>query len=299
MSWPRQFGRASALAFLAIGAIPDATEARPLEKVMRTAELRVCIAPIHPTIAVAEPPGCNTSCEFHGPARDTVLAFAATLGDEITVRFRRIDWDQQFQDESGQTVRPAEYMPALLANETCDLYPSNLTRNVWREKKLDFVTLFTNRMMVVVNKAEAAQYEQLGSLAGRVAAIEKDTSFHTWLQQQNAGPFADSPVDIKLQPMMSGIEAVNSARVDFTMMDSDAAIWSTRNQFSNAVVAFPVGKADEIGWAFRKSDKGLQAAVRGFFAAQKGDPNSEINRIWKRALGISLTRFESIVQATP
>ena len=57
------------------------------------------------------------------------------------------------------------------------------------------------------------------------------------------------------------------------MMDSDAAIWSTRNQFTNSAVAFPVGATDEIGWAFRKADKGLQAAVKGFFESKKPTHN--------------------------
>lgn len=272
--------------------------ARSLEEIVRSGELRVCIAPIHPSIAIVEPPDCRANCAIRGPTYDSVLAFTATLGDGVSAHFQRVDWDEQFHNASGKTVRDASYTPALMADGTCDLYPSKLTRNAWRLKKLDFVTLFKNRMMVIVKKAEARQYVDLDDLAGKVAAAEKDTSFHTWLQEQNANQFARSPVEIELMPMMQGIDAVDRGQVDFMMMDSDAAIWSTRNQFSNSTVAFPVGPVDEIGWAFRKSDKGLQAAVRGFFAAQKADSNSALNRIWRDALGISLERFEAIVKAT-
>lgn len=285
-------------ASLAMLAGCTAAEARPLSEVVRSAELRACIAPIHPSIAVAEPAGCRDDCTLSGPTSDSVLAFAATLGDAIKVRFVRVEWDEQFHNADGVTVRDASYTPSLLARKTCDLYPSKLTKNDWRLKKLDFVILFRSRIMVVVNKADAAQFRSVSDLAGRMAAAEKDTSFHTWLQAQNASRFASSPVTIELMPMMRGIEAVDRGLVDFTMMDSDAAIWSTRNQFTNSSVAFPVGEVDEIGWAFHKTDKELQAAVQGFFESQKGDSNSQLNRIWRRAFGLSLDRFEAIIKAT-
>ncbi len=72
------------------------------------------------------------------------------------------------------------------------------------------------------------------------------------------------------------------------------AIWSTRLQ-QQMTVAFPVGATDEIGWAFRKDDKDLQAAVQLFFDEQRKNPGSDFNIIWKKYFGRTLTEFIALM----
>src|SRR5262249_36688482 len=181
---------------------------------------------------------------------------------------------------------------------TCDLYPNNLTQNAWRLKKLDFVTLFVSRMMVIVNQAHKARFQTPTALAGKVAAVEKDTSYHSWLQEQNNGVDAAHAVHIQVMRKTDSLQAVDAGTVDFTLVDADGAIWATRHEFKNAVVVFPVGPIEEVGWAFRKEDTDLQAAVQAFFEAQKAMPTSTVNQIWERSFGLTLTKFEQLVRAT-
>lgn len=284
------------LGLLVLGAALGA-QARSLADIQRTRELRVCIAPIHPAYASVHPENCRDHCSFSGPNHEEALAFAASLGPGIQPRFIRVDWDEQFFNHEGKTVREASYTPRLLASGKCDLYPSNLTRNAWRANKVDIVTLFPSRMMVITHRRLQAQLREVADLAGRSVAIEKDTSWHTWLQAQNQTAFAARPMKLELMSTQDSFAAVDAGRVDFTLSDSDMAIWSARHQFKNAAVAFPVGPTDEIGWAFRKEDQDLQQAVQKFFDAQRRQPNSELNRIWKAHFGRSLTEFIALMAA--
>ncbi|MBI3230146.1 MAG: transporter substrate-binding domain-containing protein [Burkholderiales bacterium] len=211
-------------------------------------------------------------------------------GQIYSRRFRRAIFQQK-----GKTVWEDAYTPKLLASGKCDFYPSNLTKTEWRQKKLDFITLFPSRMMVVIPKGKQAQIKDVNDLAGKTAAIEKDTSFHTWLMAQNQAAWSTNPVKLTLLSTQESFAAVEAGTIDFTITDSDIAIWAAHHQFKNSKTAFPVGPADEIGWAFRKEDKDLQAAAQSFFEQQRKNPNSEINQIWKRHFGRSLTEFITLM----
>ena len=289
--------QASLLGVLVLGGLLGLAQARSLAEIQQSKEFRVCIAPIHPSLAEVTPPDCWEQCTFTGPVYEEVVAFAATLGAEVQLKVRRVVWDTQFHNREGVTVREASYTPALLASGTCDVYPNHLTKTAWRLTKLDFVTLYPNRMMVLVNRAHQAQFRTPADLAGKVAAIEKDVSQHGWLQDQNISAYAANPVRITHMPFNGGLKAVDAGEVDFTMMDSDQAMWATRYQFKNTVVAFPVGPLEEVGWAFRKDDKDLQAAVQAFFESQRADPNSALQALWTKMYDMSLTKFITLVTA--
>lgn len=206
-------------------------QARSFLDILDSGELRVCFAPIHPSVVQAEPEGCREDCRFSGPAFEAAQAFTAFLGDSVTMRALRIDWDEQFFNDQGRTDRDAEYVPALLDSGHCDLYPNNLTKNDWRLRKMDIVTMFTNRMMVLVNAESQSMIRGPSELKGKVAVVEKDTSYHTWLQDQNRTTFADEPVDLRLQPTADALNNLAQGKADFTVIDADAAFWIIRNQF--------------------------------------------------------------------
>ncbi len=272
---------------------------RSLEDIRETKEIRVCLSPIHPSVCSAQPEGCRDDCKISGPAYDAAMAFASSLGNGVVPRFRCVGWDEQFFNKDGVTAYEDTYTPELLASGQCDFYPNNLAKNDWRLKKVDFVTLFPNRRMVVVKRSMRDQFNTLADLAGKTATVAKDTSFHTWLLEQNQGVFASRPVTIRLMPVDEGLRAVAGGEADFTIIDADAAIWTVRNQYPEMEMAFAVGPTDEIGWAFRKEDRNLQEAVRGFFERQRTDKNSEFNRIWQKYYGMSLTDFIGLVSSIP
>lgn len=285
----------SLLSLLVLGGLLGPAQARSLAEIRQTQELRVCLAYLRPSSVVATPPGCREDCTFSGPVYEDVVAFAATLGQDIQLKLLRVDWDEQFHNQDGTTEREASYTPALLASGTCDVYPSKLGKNAWRLKKLDFVTMYPNRMMVIVNKARKAQFQTLADLAGRVAGATKDSTQQTWLQEQNSSVYAAHPVHILDMIQDEAIKAVDTGELDFTLAYADAAIWATRRQFKNIVIVFPVGPLEEIGWAFRKEDTDLQAAVQAFFEAQRADPDSALNGVWKKYFGMPLSQFITLI----
>jgi len=270
--------------------------ARSLEEIRASKEIRICIAT--DLFVTAEPPGCFDNCKFSGLIYEESLAFASTMGNEIKPVFFKIGWDEQFFDKDGKIIYEADYTPELLESGQCDFFPTNLTKNEWRLKKMDFVILFPNRITVIVRKSEKAKFKTVKDLAGKSAALADATSYSTWVQEQNQKVFAANPIKIEkvFQTDEEGINSVETGKVDFTLIDSDKALWLARNLLKNSTVAFHAGTKDEIGWAFRKQDKELQAAVQKFFDEQHSE-TSVLNRLWEKYFGISMNKFISIIKA--
>jgi membrane-bound lytic murein transglycosylase F len=209
----------------------------------------------------------------------------------VTPKFSRVGWDEQFFNKEGVVVREGSYTPELLASGRCDFYPY-MTKLPWRLKKLDFVTLYPNRMMVLVHKSKKTEFKTPADLCGKVAATVKDTSFHTWLQEQNERVHVANPIQFEfVTNNEEGLQAVDEGRVDFTITNTEFAMWSTRHRVKNTVSAFVVGPMEYIGWGFRKEDKDLQAAVQKFFDTQRADENSPLNQIWDKYFDMTLIDF--------
>lgn len=287
-----------AVVMVSQGISPLCSHARTLEEVKASGELRVCIAPIVPALAAPLDPVCRHDCGFSGPVYREVMAFVNYLGGSVRPVFDRVEWDEQFYDQNGQTVRDAAYTPDLLASGRCDIYPTHVTKREWRSKKMDFAILFPSRMMVIINQSLLDPVKTPADLAGRTAAIEKNTSFHTWILEQNETLFAHNPVTIRLMGLDDALNAVEDGDADFTLVDADIALWEAARSTRHLEVAFPVGSQDEIGWAFAKKDQDLRAAVQDFFDSQAPDEQSELNRIWKEEFGVTLPQFRVLVRAT-
>jgi len=275
--------------------LPAMSQARSLQEILDSKELRVCLVPIHPSVVSVEPENCTDDCRFFGPALETAQAFAQFLGEDIALRAVRVDWDEQFFNNQGRTVREGEYVPALLESGQCDLYPNNLSKTAWRLSKMDIVTMFTNRPIVLVHAQSRESVRSPSDLGGKVAVVEKDTSYHTWLQARNKTMFRDDPMDIRLMPTEQALEKLDRGEADFTILDADAVFWVLRNQYPDLYMAFPVGSMEEVGWGLRKSDAQLRQAVTRFFNEQRGDPDSALHAVWKRHFGMDLNQFISLL----
>lgn len=286
------------LGALLIAAIAIPCHARSLDDIRRSKELRICLTSDHPASASAEPENCRDDCKFSGPHFEQASTFARSLGNGIRAKYLRVDWDEQFFNKQGKTDRDGGYTPELLASGRCDLYAGHMTKNAWRLKKLDIVTLYPGRMMVILSKPMQGKIKAAPDLAGKTTATDKDTSFHTWLQEQNQTLYAANPVTIKLMDTLKSMTAVEAGEVDFVLTDANMAIWVTRNQLKAAKAGFTVGPTEELGWAMRKDDKDLQATVQKFFDQQKANDASAFNQIWQKHYGISLNKFISIISFT-
>ena len=270
-----------------------AVDARSLAEIQETGELRICISPFPPQDTV-QPANCRENCQFGGYSYDLTMAFLETLGKGIKPKFLRVDWDEQFFNKDGKVVREDAYTPELLASGTCDLFP-NVTKIGWRLNKFGFVTLNPDRMVVVVNKARKAQFNSPADLAGKVAATMKDSSWQTWLEEQNKTAYAANPIQIKVVRTEDVLKAVDTGQADFAIHDLDLAMWFINNELKNCVTAFPVGQKTEIAWVFRKQDVDLQAAAQKFFDAQRPVRDSALNRVWIKNYGMTLPEFADMV----
>ena len=249
---------------------------RSLEEIRKTGELRICVA---------------------GSSYELYTAMAQPFAEYLKVRpkVRRLDsWDQQFHNQYGVTEKDGAYTPALMASGECDCYPNDMVMKDWRLKKLDFVILFRTRTVVLVHKDDLVKYTAVSDLAGKSASIQKGTSYHSWLETQNAGAFSADPVQIQFMPTDECLLALDEKKVDFTLIGADGALNWTRNKVKNLSVAFPVGQTSKIGWAFRKDDKDLQEAARLFFESQ-ASAGSRFDQIWQEKVGIPLSEFNVFI----
>ena len=271
------------------GCAASVAEARSLEEIKGSKELRVCLVPV-PGGFIVEPPNCRENCAFSGDNYDLSSAFAGALAADVKLKVIRVEWDEQFFNKAGKTVREDAYTPELLASGKCDVYATGLTKLPWREKKLAFVVIYPTRMMVVANKSRKEEFKSPSDLCGKTAATVKDTSYHTWLQAQNEGVCATNPIRMQLMTFEESGKAVDSGKTDFLLDNFEGTIW-LGNPFKNSTAAFPVGSPYEQGWAFRKEDKDLQEAARKFFEDQKTAQKSILNKQWEDAVGMSLPQY--------
>jgi len=270
--------------------------ARSLDEIRRSGELRLCVATSNPPDGVVSPEGCTGYCEFTGLVRDLSDAFAKTLG-VTTTRFWVSSWDEFFQNVDGVTVKEATYTPHLLAAERCDMIASPLVALDWRLSKMDMTCFVPSRMVIVVPKDHAGDYAGIEDLAGKTVAVEQSMSLHSWVEDQNATVLAADPVEISFRDYKDSIAAVDAGEVDFTVVAILDALWQTRHQAENAVVAFAVGPIDEGCWGYPKGADDIATEIAAFFADQRGDADSDLNRIWIEYFGYSFFEFLRIVSA--
>jgi len=279
---------------LVLGTLSEAA-ARPLDEIRRSGELRLCVATSNPPDGVVSPEGCTGYCEFTGLVRDLSDAFAKTLG--VSTRFWVSSWDEFFQNADGVTVKDAAYTPELFVAERCDMIASPLVALDWRLLKMDMTCFVPSRMVIVVPKDRADDFAGIEDLAGKTVAVEQSMSLHSWIEDQNATVLAADPVEISFRDYKDSIAAVDAGEVDFTVVAILDALWQTRHQAENAVVAFAVGPIDEGCWGYPKGADDMAAEMAAFFADQRGDADSDLNRIWTEYFGYSFFEFLRIVSA--
>ncbi|WP_162458731.1 substrate-binding periplasmic protein [Desulfosarcina ovata] len=242
---------------------------------MKSGVIRICLA--------------GTKQNFY---QKNAMAYVDSLGSGVKPEFTHFEaWDDQFRNNTGEVLRDEAYTPEPLASGKCDMYPNDLVKVEWREKKLAYVPLYISRNTIIVNKTRKEEFKEIKDLAGKTAAVMKETSYHTWLDDMNRSAFQENPVKIVFLPQKDAILAVDAGKADFSIIGADGALWSIKSFAGNVSVAFPVGEFTEYGWCFRKADKDLQEAVARFFDQQKKLPDSELNRNWKENTGITLDDF--------
>lgn len=271
--------------------------ARPLSEIKASGELRFCVVVWGPMVGTLEPDDCRgTECAFDGPVRNLSMAFADWLDPALEPSFRVLDWDQQFQNADGVTVREESYTPELIESGTCDMYTSFMADREWRKKKLAMPAVWPGRYVIVVNKADVDSFGSLDDLAGKTGAIIENSTQHTALDQLNETSYADNPTLYKfIANYGEGVGAVEAGEVDYTVIGADSALWYTRNQAENATAVFPIGPERMNNWAMHKDHADLRAAVDEFIEIQQTTNGSALDQLFIDYTGLSYAKYLRLI----
>ncbi|MGR3500919.1 hypothetical protein [Pseudaestuariivita sp.] len=264
-----------------------------LQEIQARGTLRACFAPIHPSFASVAPAGCTEDCRFSGLHVEQARAFAKALG--VTLDPSMHPWQSQFEDAGGAVRMGDTYVPRLLADGTCDVLPSNLARLPWRLKMMEIVPLFSSHMIAVIHEDDRDRFSRVAHFAGKRTAVVPGSSFESWLMARNLDVFAQDPVELVPLGGRGALEMVADRSVDFSITDADIAVLTARVEESSLLPAFTVGPVQELGWGVSKDSVELQQALARFFAAQRDQGRSTINRAWIEYLGVSINGFEALV----
>nr|CRH04912.1 conserved protein of unknown function [Candidatus Magnetococcus massalia] len=247
-----------------------------MAEIKKSAELRLCVA---------------------GSSHRLYQAMGVKFAQFLAVKpiiHRLHSWDQQFHNGVGETVKQAFYTPTLLRSGICDLYPNNLVVKPWRLRKLAIIPLYNTWMTVIMHKDRSQQFEKLAQLGGKSASVMKSTSYHNWLEKVNRTILKENPVRIQFAKTDQSMQAVNSGAVDFTLIGADGAFNWTRKKVPELEIAFPTGPTSLVGWATHQEHVELQAALHEFFLRQY-TPDSPLDRIWLKHVGITLNEFNTFI----
>ncbi len=247
-------------------------QARTLSDIEQSGVLRLCVA--------------GSSAAFYR-SNGEALAKAMGLKPEVT---ELKEWDIQFQNDQGVVVKEATYVARLLASGDCDVFPNDLHVLDWRATKMDLVPLYTSRKVVVANRRQT-DLASVDDLKGHTAAVQKQTSYDTWLLEQNKTRFGSAPIAIRYMPTAEAIAVVASEAADFTVIAAESAFKWVRADLDHLDILFAVDKPVAVAWGIHPQATGLRARLEQYFkkSARLG---SELDRSWSKQYGISFMEYQ-------
>ncbi len=260
-------------------ALATAVQARTLVDIRATNELRICVA--------------GSSASFY---RDNAEAFARHLGVTPVVTMLKA-WDDQFLNREGKLERDQRYVARLLESGACDLFPNDLHLLDWRLTKMDLVPYYTVRKMVVAHQRLRATVKTPADLAGLHAAVQKGTSYDSWLARENEVTYRAKPVQVDHFPTAESVQRVSRGLADFTVTGSEGAFkWVRSGEYDNLDLLFPVDETVSVGWGISPSAPDLREDLQRYFddSLRVG---SELDRSWLRYYGISRSEYRFFEQS--
>ena len=270
-------------------------QARSLSEILSSGVLRACVPTANPPDGEVIPKGCKGYCKYEGIIGDLVETFAKEL--KVAPEYYVQSWDELFHNADGVTDKEGSYTPAALETEQCDMIGAVMVSLDWRLKKMEMECFLPSRMMVVARKDRLAEFKKVEDLAGRSVSVEQSMSLHSWIEDQNAGPLADKPIEVQFRPYDESIPAVDRGDADFTVVSVLDALYQTRNFVKNSAAAFAVGPLNLGCWGYRKNDVEMGNAMKVFFDKQTANAESELNSVWESYYGISYADFVRLVSS--
>ncbi len=255
---------------------PPSAMARSLAEINKTQELRICTA--------------GSSSEYY---EEMGRVFAKWLNVRATVQ-NLASWDHQFHNDDGVTIREESYTPKLLASGECDCYPNDLVVNEWRKTKMTLVPLYETRTVVLVHKDNLDKFQSRNSLRGHTAAVMKNTSYHTWLDEQNQTDFSRHPINIEFMQTYDAWDAVSKKQIDFTLCNATTVFKELAGRAKDLRIAFAVGPANQLAWGFDTNNETLILAAK-LFVKRQMQKNSDFDMIWLEK-GTSIADYTDLMK---
>lgn len=248
------------------------TEARTLDEIQNSGELRICVA--------------GASKDFY---QQNAEAFARYLG--VSPRVKRLNsWNEQFQNGIGVVVKDDSYETRLLAQNECDLFPNDIHILDWRQKKMLLIPYYKTSMLAVGYRSLRDVVKTESDFAGRKAVVQKGTSYEAWLLEQNEYASPDKLIRIENSKTDECMKLVAQHKFDFTIVGVEGAFKWIRDNPDDLELLFPVGNFLDVGWGISNASTGLAQVLSAFFKKNMRI-GSELDRSWQRQYGISLVNY--------
>ena len=257
---------------LLLASFTTLASARTLGEIRNSGELRICTS--------------GVSASFYQKNGE---AFARYL--KLSSRVTKLaDWDQQFHNDSGTTVKEARYESQLLADGSCDVFPNDLHIVDWRQSKMLLVPYYKTRKMIVANKDMRGVLKQEADLEGHIAAVQQGTAYESWIVEKNQTQFRNRPVIVQRANTEQSMKLVAERKADFTVIGAEGAFKWVRRDLEDLDMLFPVGKIVEVGWGVSLSAPDLAEQLHAFFADSLRI-GSSLDRSWANYYDISLLEY--------
>lgn len=160
----------------------------------------------------------------------------------------------------------------LLPEGKCELGAATITRTAERETWVDFSTSYFPVRIVTVDRSSDPLAMTTESLAGRLAATIKESTY-----EQALARIADIRVT-HVANSLAMFDAVSNGDADFLACDS-AIVLALISGYPNLRIGFPLSERDEVAFALRK-DSGWRQPLNDFLgqARQSGEMRKLLSR---------------------
>lgn len=228
-----------------------------------------------------------------GPDCELFKAFAVSLNlkPEIVV----VEWPKLFESNPDSKTKT----PRLLANQTCDLYSTNLGITPSRLEALDMEPYYSSRIMILYLKGSAFRPRRIEDLYKRKTAVVPGTTLADWVDTFNKNETRESKkILVEYIPRGGSLKLLETGKIDFAVVDASQALFASARPNSRIAWAFPVGGHSGIGWAFEKNNSAeIRSHFGSFIRLQKSTPNSSLNTIFLKYFSLNVSEFESLIMS--
>lgn len=209
-----------------------------LERVKKAGKLTIAIDPFYPPMEyVAE--DLKT---YIGYDIDLAKAITAKLG--VQAEFVAVDWDG--------------ILPGLTTGKY-DVIMSSMNITAERQKQVNFVEYAKMSQVFVSRKGINVKSEK--DLAGKVVAVQAETTSHIWADEVKAGNVKDIKEIRAFKTATDAFQELKSGRADVVVIDEPVGLYYVNLDAAAFTITGRAMEPEAIGIAIRKEDKSLQAAI--------------------------------------